>query len=71
MFGIFYVHKKDKFHDTKPNEPLSSLSNARAVCVVGYYDEDVYDRVLEIDGSSEYVAFTAAVGKKPDIILDP
>ena len=42
-----------------------------AVCVVGYYDEDVYDRVLEIDGSSEYVAFTAAVGKKPDIILDP
>jgi hypothetical protein len=23
-----------------------------AVCAVGYYDEDVYDRVLEIDGSS-------------------
>ena len=42
-----------------------------AVCAVGYYEEDVYDRVLEIDGSTEYVAFTAAVGKKPNNILDP
>jgi len=41
------------------------------VCTIAWYDADALEEALDVDGSNEYIVLTAAVGKRPEIIIDP
>ena len=43
---------------------LSAESIGCGVCAVGAYDDDIINKLLGLDGRSEFVIYIAAAGKK-------